>query len=48
MGENQDPGSGINIPVPQHCGQHEGERNVLINMNNMREKRTFLSTWIVG
>jgi hypothetical protein len=20
MGKNQDPGSGINIPDPQHCG----------------------------
>jgi hypothetical protein len=24
----------------QH-GQHEGERNILINMDNMREKETF-------
>jgi hypothetical protein len=32
----------------QH-GQHEGEMNILINMDNMREKGTFWSTCtIVG
>ncbi len=30
MGKNQDPGSGINIPDPQHC----------INCSNWREKRS--------
>jgi hypothetical protein len=28
MGKNQDPGSGINIPDPQHCLQDTGKKSV--------------------
>jgi hypothetical protein len=35
MGKNQDPGSGINIPDPQHCGILDEK---LIIYNNFLEE----------
>jgi hypothetical protein len=34
MGKNQDPGSGINIPDPQHCEKGTLGRVVLGNVQN--------------
>jgi hypothetical protein len=32
MGKNQDPGSGINIPEPQHCRQKGVEVRVIAEL----------------
>jgi hypothetical protein len=37
MGKNQDPGSGINIPDPQHCLKHN-------KVNSLNLKKEILST----
>jgi hypothetical protein len=33
MGKNQDPGSGINIPDPQHWHQLQDELRIILNCN---------------
>ena len=37
MGKNQDPGSGINIPDPQHCQKLRGASK--IKLKNLNKKR---------
>jgi hypothetical protein len=37
MGKNQDPGSGINIPDPQHCQKLRGASK--IKLKNVNKKR---------
>jgi hypothetical protein len=39
MGKNQDPGSGINIPDPQHCGmgKKSGSESGMINPDHISE-----------
>jgi hypothetical protein len=44
MGKNQDPGSGINIPDPQHCFCFSHENKV---KNCGKEHFLYFNTWIL-
>ncbi len=45
MGKNQDPGSGINIPDPQHCKNYHNKPAE--NYNNCQDTYRTLSTGIL-